>query len=604
MSVKNPLISVVVVNWNGLEDTKVCISSIEKVSYKNKELIVVDNGSSDGSKEYFRHKKNIIFVDLPSNSGFTGGHIAGLEVAQGEYVALLNNDAVVAQDWLTKLLDVFRRHPDAAAVGGKAFLWNENYKEFDNSNPFYSYQEIDSINGYTKSLMTGDDECLVDSISGAALILDRKKLADVGYLDNDFFAYYEETDLLARLKRKGYNVYYTPLAHIWHKIAASSKGGSASPFYLKQMHRNRFYYAYKNFDEQNLRLFLKSYSKEVSKARVKKLISLGKDSEATCRMDAYREIKASINTLKAKRENVAKLGNTYNGTLDQHVPEDITIVIPCYNYQDYVSDAIESALHQTLQPKRIIVINDGSTDESLKVMKKYDKNPVVEIINKKNEGVIATKNLGIELSNTYWTMFLDADDFIEKDTLKTMLECALEQERADVVYSDMKLFGAVSDIFRAKPFQPRSFLKRNYINNTTLINTTLLKRSGGYKQEMKDGLEDWELYVTLLEHNARFRYVPRPLVWYRQHGQDTASRNTKVQNDELGKQLYLRIKSLHPGIFKKFGRRRYFHLLFRSVFIIITRPFVMIVIIRSIPGAFKQSLLHIMHNVRMYLHRR
>jgi len=599
---KTPLVSIVVLNWNGIDNTKRCLESLRKLDYPSLEIIIVDNGSTDGSKKYFPTLKNIRFIDLPKNTGFTGGHIEGYKVSRGKFIALLNNDLVVDPGWLTEIMRIFSKYGDAAAVGGKSFMWDKSYPAYGINNPFYSYQEVDTNTGYTRTLMTGEEICAVDSISGAALVLKKERLEEVGYLDDDFFAYYEETDLIARLKRKGYNAYFCPDAHVWHKIAESSEGGASGPFYLRQMHRNRYYFAYKNFDKDNLKRFLSSYSREIVVARTKKILGRGHSSENDSRLEAYKEIRLNKKRLEDKRTEVLKLGKTYNRTLGQYQPKDVTIIIPCYNYADYIKDAIESALRQSLKPRRIIVINDGSTDNSWEEIKRYKNNPLVEIINKKNEGVVATKNRGMALSRSYWTLFLDADDILEEDALKVMLRSVEQEGRVDVVYSDMWLFGSVTDYFRARQFQPHSFLNQNYINNSTLINTTELKRTGGYKDVMKEGLEDWELYVTLFEQGATFRYIPQPLVKYRQHHHHVASRNMAMQDIEAGKRAYGTIRSLHASTYQKYGKSRYARRLVNACYLIARHPGVVLVAIKSIPSAFLQAIRHILHNVRLYLH--
>jgi GT2 family glycosyltransferase len=597
-----PFVSFIVVNWNGLEDTKICLESISKIDYADYEIIVVDNGSKDGSKAYLEKLDDIIYVDLPDNTGFTGGHIAGSEAAKGKYLAILNNDLVIDKEWVKKALETFERHKKAAVVGGKAFKWNKENPIYDKTNEFYSYQEVDPVKGYTKTLETGEEECSVDSISGAALLIDRAAINEVGYFDDDFFAYYEETDLIARLKRAGFEAYYNPSVAVWHKVAASSTGGEAGEFYLRQMHRNRYYFAYKNFDDLNVKRFINSYRHEVVVARLKKAFRRGVNQEVLSRIAAKEEIKSHQRALDKKRTEVMKLGATYSQKLESYKPVDVTIIIPCYNYGDHVAEAIQSALKQTVQPKQIIVINDGSTDTSLDEINKFKGNPIVTIVDKKNEGVIAAKNLGIKMSKTYWTMFLDADDLIDEDTLRTMLKSVDLDGRVDVIYSDMKLFGNVRDYFRARPFQAHTFLAQNYINNTTLINTTSLKRTGGYKQEMAGGLEDWELYVTLFEQGARFRYIPQPLVHYRQHSGAITSRNTQLQDVEIGRKHFELIRSLHPGCYRKYNSKlRYGVRIINSLYLLFRHPGVIVVIIRSIPGAIVQGLRHTLHSARVYL---
>ncbi len=584
---KAPLISFVVLNWNGLEDTKLCLESYKKLVYPNKELIIVDNGSTDGSKDFLAKLKDVKFIDLPKNTGFTGGHIAGREVAKGEYVALINNDLVLDKHWATNCLATFERHPDAAVVGGKAFKWNDQNPTHNTDNDFYSYQEVDPETGYTRTLLVGEEECVADSISGAALLVKQSCLEKVGYLDNDFFAYYEETDLIARLMRVGLKAYYNPQAHTWHKIAASTS--EDSDFYLYMMHRNRYYYAVKNLDEKYLKLFLKNYRREVREARWTYWYNRN-NGDAKNRLKAYHWVQQNNKKIYQARAKVQKLGHSYTDRLKAAEHNDVTVIIPCYNYGQYVAEAVQSALDQTVLPKKIIVINDGSTDNSKTVLNTFKDNPLVEVMNKPNTGVIDTKNLGITLSKTYWTVFLDADDKLSKSFIKNTLHMAKNGAK-DIVYTDMRLFGAVNDVFKSKAFSTHTLLKTNYINNSALIKTSLLKQVGGYKKEMDHGLEDWELYITLVEAGAKPQYLPLALVQYRQH-QGAMSRNTSVLTKE--KILIKQIKQLHRGFYKKHGYYR--TVTWHGIKLIaytVRYPGLILVIIKAVPAAFKQALSHI-----------
>lgn len=591
-----PLVSFVVLNWNGLNDTKECIISINQLNYPNKELIIVDNGSTDGSKDYFRTLNDIKYVDLPSNTGFTGGHIAGRKIAKGEYLAIINNDLVLDENWVNACLQTFERHEDAAIVGGKAYKWDRNNPVYDSNNEFYSYQEVDLDTGYTRTMLVGETEQCVDSISGAALLIKQACLKSMGYLDNDFFAYYEETDLIARLMRKGFKTYYNPDAHTWHKIAASTKDDSS--FYLYMMHRNRYFYAVKNFDGKYLHRFLKNYRRQVI-ASYFRYFRNRKDIDAKCRIKAYSWVHRHNELIQAARAKVQKLGGSYTDNLRASEHKDVTIVIPCYNYGEYVSDAIDTALKQTVPPLKIIVINDGSTDKSKKVIDRYKDNRLIEIIHKPNTGVIDSKNLGIKLSKTYWTVFLDADDKLARTFVEKTLKMARNGAN-DIVYTDMQLFGAVNDTFRARHFSTHTLLKTNYINNSTLIKTSLLKQVGGYKPEMHHGLEDWELYVTLVEAGAKPQYLPLPLVKYRQH-QGALSRNMQGYSRE--KELVGQIKALHRGFYRKNG---YYKTVFlRSINLIAYAaryPGLVLILLKAVPLAFKQAMSHVYAKGLAYIH--
>lgn len=259
MATKNPLVSIVILNWNGLEDTKLCLDSVKKLTYKNVEVIVVDNGSSQDQKDYLSKTKGILYVDNPVNRGFTGGHIDGYSHTKGEFVLLLNNDAVIDSDYISKALPLFE-DLQVGAVGGKAYFWNDDEPLFCKTNRFYSYMTLEPKTGET-TLQVEDDSMVqeVNSVSGAAFMVRRSAIKKIGYLHNEFFAYYEETDLIARMKRAGYKVLYSPTLHIWHKNGASSGAQDGSAFFYYHIFRNRYIFAMRNFEQPFLRSFRRNY---------------------------------------------------------------------------------------------------------------------------------------------------------------------------------------------------------------------------------------------------------------------------------------------------------------------------------------------------------
>jgi len=600
---KQALVSVVVLSWNTLEDTKNCIESIRLLKYENKEIIVVDNGSNDGSKDYLKIQKDIKYIDLPQNTGFTGGQIEAFNVAKGKYVALINSDAVVANDWLSKLIDVLEKDEKIGAVGGKSYTWRNNEKPYNTNNQFYSYQVIDVKRGYARTLMAGSENTIVDSISGAGVIIRRVAINKVGYFDNKFFAYYEETDLFARMQRAGYKIVYVPSAHIWHKIAASSS--DSSYFYYYQMHRNRFLFAMKNFDTSYEIKFLWFYFVDGLKASVR-YIKNKKDLDNKARFKALLWNFSRLPFVLIQRYKIKKLGETYTKHLLNHAPSnDITVIIPSYNYSQFLDKAIESVVSQSLKPKRIIIIDDGSTDNSLEIANKYQKKGV-EIISKQNEGVIATKNLGIKLSETTWTVFVDADDILDKKYLEKLYMLA-SRKHCDVVYTDMEYIGAKTGIHKSGSFSYSRLLSGNFIHNSALISTTYLEQVGGYKSEMKDGYEDWELYISIAEVGAKFGYYPKPIFYYRQHSKDK-SRNNEAK--DRSQRILKTVKSLHISSY------RYYSHSFRKFEVIIKRlaenPLLIFVAILVLPlcllaaikAFFVTFFARLSYRTRNYLHNR
>ena len=255
----SPLVSIVILNWNGLADTKVCLEHVRKLDYPNYEIVVVDNGSRKDSKDYLAAQKDIIYVDNPINRGFTGGHIDGLEHSSGDFILLLNNDAIIAQDYLSQAVKRFA-DDSVAVVGGRAYSWSDTQPALNTNNEFYSYLNVNPYSAegiFSRSDYAADQE--VNSVSGSSVLVRKSVIDEVGYLYDPFFAYFEETDLFARIKRAGYKVIYSPDLHIWHKISASS--GADSPFVYYQLFRNRSIFAIRNFETSHVLRFLAIYYK-------------------------------------------------------------------------------------------------------------------------------------------------------------------------------------------------------------------------------------------------------------------------------------------------------------------------------------------------------
>ena len=269
-----PLVSIVIVNWNGLQDTKLCLKHTAEQSYSNIEIVVVDNGSTDGSLEYLREYKTIKLVENHKNLGFSGGHIAGYKVSNGEYVLLLNNDAIMDSNYVKKAVKTMQADKSIGALGGRAYLWDEQNKLFDTTNEFYSYQTINPITA--EGIFARSDEGAaqeVNNVSGSCVMVRRSTIDKVGYLHKPFFAYYEESDLFARMKRAGYKVVYHPKLAIWHANAKTANR-KAPTFTYYMMMRNRFRFALRNFEPWYLRRFLKFYLKMGIVSAVKSLLPL------------------------------------------------------------------------------------------------------------------------------------------------------------------------------------------------------------------------------------------------------------------------------------------------------------------------------------------
>jgi GT2 family glycosyltransferase len=246
-----PSVAVIVVSWNRSADLRRALEAIFAQTRPARDVIVVDNASTDDAAEVAASFPGVKLVRNAENLGFAAANEIGLRETDADYVALVNNDALLASDWIEKLVEFLEAHPDAAAAGGKQYFWDDANPAWNRSNRYYSYTSIEVDEGYAQAAFdTPDDVREVATLSGAAVMIRRRAIDEVGppFLDPIFFAYYEETDFFSRAVRKGFRLYYTGEPACWHRVRASSDEYK----YLYWMFRNRVIWAYRNFGREGL----------------------------------------------------------------------------------------------------------------------------------------------------------------------------------------------------------------------------------------------------------------------------------------------------------------------------------------------------------------
>jgi GT2 family glycosyltransferase len=229
MSESTPLFSVVIPNWNGAHHLPTCIDALRAQTYPRVEVIVADNASTDGSREFLAAQyPDVRVVALAENRGFTGACNAGMTAAQGDFVALLNNDTEVDPGWVAAVVDAFNRHPEAGLVASKMRL-------FDQRDRFHTAGDLYRVDGrlanrgvWEQDKGQYDQEEYVFSACGGSSAYRRSMLDEIGLLDDDFFFSAEDMDLAWRAQLAGYRCVYAPNALVYHRLAATGGGVTAS----------------------------------------------------------------------------------------------------------------------------------------------------------------------------------------------------------------------------------------------------------------------------------------------------------------------------------------------------------------------------------------
>lgn len=250
---KRPLVSIIVLNYNGSHDTNKCLQSIALTTYLNYEVILIDNGSSDNSDLVKRTSvKNLHYYKLNKNLGFTGGNNFGLKKCRGKYVAFLNNDAVVDKRWLAYLVKAAESDSSIAVLQPKILKMDERNR-FDYAGAAggfidkYGYPFTRGRIFETEEIDQGqyDNQRPIFWASGAAMMVRKSVINKVGGLfDESFFNYMEEIDFCWRVWRRGFQVVSCPRSMVYHKGAATA----SKNLFLKRYweHRNNLMLLAKN----------------------------------------------------------------------------------------------------------------------------------------------------------------------------------------------------------------------------------------------------------------------------------------------------------------------------------------------------------------------
>lgn len=245
----SPLVSVIILNWNGKKFLHTCLSSLIQIKNPRIEIIVVDNNSSDDSVTYMRKTfPTVNVITNKKNNGFAGGNNIGAGVATGKYMLFLNNDTKVTKDFLSPMIEACKRdplvaciqpemrvmdHPDLLDEAGayltmSGFLYHYGYRK-EHRSPMYRHRRV------------------VFSAKGACMLMPKKAFDRVGGFDEDFFIFFEETDVCHRLWLAGYKIIYLPKSYIFHVA-----GGDTTDTYN---YERRVYLTFKNMNCSYLKNF-------------------------------------------------------------------------------------------------------------------------------------------------------------------------------------------------------------------------------------------------------------------------------------------------------------------------------------------------------------
>ena len=283
-----PHVSIIILNWNGWEDTIECLESVYQTNYHNLDVILVDNASEDESLEkirdycsgnlkvessFFKYNSEnkpikvmeysedfensqeslkienstplqLTIIKNKKNSGFPGGNNVGMKYAlkffNTDYILLLNNDTVVEENFLGELIEKGESREDIGILGPKIYFYDEPNTIWS-AGCRISWKLSRGIQIGTNEIDKGqyDTEKEVEYVSGSAFLIKKEVIEKIGLMDETYFLYFEESDWTLKANQEGYNSLYVPSGSVWHKVSRSG-GGISNPIGLYYITRNRW----------------------------------------------------------------------------------------------------------------------------------------------------------------------------------------------------------------------------------------------------------------------------------------------------------------------------------------------------------------------------
>ncbi len=518
-----PDISVIIPYYNRERYIDEAVESVLAQTLQPLEVIIVNDCSSESSRRYLdRYQGRCKIVDLPVNVGLAGARNAGIEAAQGDFMAFLDDDDV----WLPHKLEVQRKymddHPECGIVHSAAWLFfqdgrEECFKAFPLGQMWLA-QAL--MNGYW---------AIIPSVLARSEVI-----RAVGGFDVNFREC-EDRDFIIRCCAEGYRIegIEEPLIRVRRQ---DQEGLTKRPWRIYRAdlrmcwkHRELYLRAYgirgilsfviekaqapsrQTRYLNEIMLFLLQFVQYRQKARYRDPAIYGRSEMKP--VWVVPQLTEKTNLLKKK----------FSMT---QTSSDITVLIPFYNREQYIDEAVQSVLAQTLKPLEIIIVNDCSRESSRRYLERFaDVCKIVDLTT--NVGLAGSRNAGIRAARGQFIALLDDDDIWTPEKLAVQRKYMEEHPECTMVHSKVCAFytNAEDHVFgRFDPWQPMSLaqaLRDEYwaVPSTMMFRTAAIRAIDGFDQSFRE-CEDRDFLIRIAAAGYRIEGIPEPLIRFRRtlHG--------------------------------------------------------------------------------------
>lgn len=469
-----PTVSIIVVTLNTPPLTQDCLQSVTKNTAVSYELIVVNNSRARAISDCLKgFGSKIKIIQNPKNLGYTKAANQGALISQGEFLCFLNTDTLVPPRWMERLLD-FARKPWVGAVGpppGHAYRWltqRPDRKEVMThlTDQWMQHARINP----TKS---------VSKLCGFCWVIPRVVMSRLGFFDENFFFGEEDIDYSYRLRFEGLQLLQVNSIFVYHQRSGSIKSKAVTPKLYKRLTDNARRYLlvkwhrFLDHKSENLMAASQSISKKIGRKFL-----------------AKRRL-----YLKTFKTSFAR-----NGFLKEAT---VSVMMPVYNAEQWIGEAIHSVLGQTFRNFELIIIDDCSTDKSVKLIQNYLLHPRIRFFqNPRPLGIATTRNRILSLSRGKYIAVCDADDAMLPTLLERFVGFLDSHSEVGWTYADrLKINpeGCPIGIDPAVlPDGKREFERNVVAHPGSLIRKKLILEVGGYDETLLS-TEDYDLALKILE---------------------------------------------------------------------------------------------------------
>jgi glycosyltransferase involved in cell wall biosynthesis len=226
----------------------------------------------------------------------------------------------------------------------------------------------------------------------------------------------------------------------------------------------------------------------------------------------------------------------------------VSVIIPCFNQSHFLEESVNSVINQTFVDLECIIVNDGSDDDTEIIAQQLmRKDKRIKYILKENGGLSAARNTGIKAANGKYILPLDADDLLQTNYINAAISIIETEKNIRLVYTGTQLFGTEEGV-RNEPFLLKNFMLNNLIPCTALYYKDDWHKVGGYNEKMKQGYEDWDFWMSLLENGINVKKIDKLLFKYRRT-ENSMSKNMNVESIlNIQAEIYNRHKEFYLRI--------------------------------------------------------